>query len=171
MYRNYAFLYSKLFLDNGGIFVCKTRHLQLAGGNRDSVSGIRLCFSLVILFPLSIVRVDFNCAFQSHTITLDSGFMSPRISSPMHPGGGGMGGGMGGARGRGRGGGTPRRDREIIGKTIKITRGPYKGNDCSGSNFGAKISVAAFSCSFVHCVTFVAHSQSVRSVIYSCIQC
>lgn len=38
LYRNYAFLYSKLHLDNGGIFVCKTRHLQLAGGNRDAVS-------------------------------------------------------------------------------------------------------------------------------------
>ena len=47
----------------------------------------------------------------------------------MHPGGGGGGGGliMGGGRGRGRGGGMPRRDREMIGQTIKITRGPYKG--------------------------------------------
>lgn len=33
----------------------------------------------------------------------------------------------GGGRGRGRGGGA-RRDRELIGTTIKITGGPYKGN-------------------------------------------
>lgn len=45
--------------------------------------------------------------------------MSPRISSPAHPSGGG-------GRNKGRGGFT-RRDTEIIGKTIKITRGPYKG--------------------------------------------
>uniref|UniRef100_A0A8C1Q3W7 Transcription elongation factor SPT5 n=1 Tax=Cyprinus carpio TaxID=7962 RepID=A0A8C1Q3W7_CYPCA len=43
--------------------------------------------------------------------------MSPRISSPMHPGGGG--GGMG--RGRGR------RDNDLIGQTVRISQGPYKG--------------------------------------------
>ncbi|XP_046987782.1 transcription elongation factor SPT5 [Schistocerca americana] len=99
LYRNYAFLHSRMYLDNGGIFVCKTRHLQLAGGNKNSnTSG-----GLDSGFP---------------------GFMSPHISSPMHPSGGARGGG---ARGRGRGGGM-RRDRELIGQTIKITGGPYKGN-------------------------------------------
>lgn len=53
------------------------------------------------------------------------GFMSPRIQSPMHPAGGGRGGGRGGMRGRGGGGGGGRggisRDRELIGKSIKIT--------------------------------------------------
>lgn len=34
LYRNFAFLYSTKFLSNGGIFVCKTKHLQLAGGNK-----------------------------------------------------------------------------------------------------------------------------------------
>lgn len=65
---------------------------------------------------------------------------SPRINSPMHPGGGGAGGagagaggnktpsggftaGGGGGMGRGRG----RRDNDLIGQTIKITHGPYKG--------------------------------------------
>lgn len=59
---------------------------------------------------------------------------SPRLNSPMHPsGGGGAGGGGarsgsgfisgGGGMGRGRG----RRDSELIGQTIKITHGPYKG--------------------------------------------
>lgn len=49
--------------------------------------------------------------------------MSPRISSPMHP----QGGGGGGGRGRGGRGAGVRRDRELIGQTIKITSGPYKG--------------------------------------------
>lgn len=51
--------------------------------------------------------------------------MSPRIQSPMHPSGG-RGGARGGARG-GRGGFRVTRDREILGKTIKISGGPYKG--------------------------------------------
>ena len=69
------------------------------------------------------------------------GFMSPRLSSPAHPSSGsGGGGGMdrgGGSdrgrgsfreRGRGRGRGGMGRDRELIGQTIKITQGPYKGH-------------------------------------------
>lgn len=53
------------------------------------------------------------------------GFMSPRISSPMHPSGGTRGRGGGGI---GRGGASNiRRDRDLIGTTIKITGGPYKG--------------------------------------------
>lgn len=61
------------------------------------------------------------------------GFMSPQIQSPMHPSGGrgGRGGFNRGFGGGGRGGGGGRsgvsRDREILGKTIKITGGPYKG--------------------------------------------
>ena len=108
LYRNFAFLYSRMVIENGGIFVCKTRHLQLAGGNKANTSGS--------MSPMV------------------SGFMSPRIASPMHPsssggaGGRGAGGrGGGGGRGRGRGGGV-RRDRDLIGTTIKITGGPYKGN-------------------------------------------
>ncbi len=39
------------------------------------------------------------------------------------------GGFRGGGRGRGRGGGPNMgRDRELIGQTIKITQGPYKGH-------------------------------------------
>ncbi|KAL0849644.1 hypothetical protein ABMA28_013899 [Loxostege sticticalis] len=107
LYRNFAFLQSRMYLDNGGIFVCKTRHLQLAGGNRNV-----------------------NASNPS------MGFMSPRIHSPMHPSG--RGGGTPRDRGRGGGRGGATRDRELIGQTIKITGGPYKGNvgivkDATGS--------------------------------------
>lgn len=63
------------------------------------------------------------------------GLMSPRLSSPAHSAAGGQsergdrgpGGGFGERnRGRGRGRGAGR-DRGIIGQTIKITQGPYKG--------------------------------------------
>ncbi|KAL0271372.1 UNVERIFIED_CONTAM: hypothetical protein PYX00_008479 [Menopon gallinae] len=101
LYRNFAFLHSRMYLDNGGIFVCKTRHLLLEGGNK--------------------ANPDAQLGSQS---PFPGGFMSPRIPvSPRHPGGGDRGRG-----GRPRGRFGVRRDREIIGQTIKITGGPYKGN-------------------------------------------
>lgn len=108
LYRNFAFLQSRMYLDNGGVFVCKTRHLQLAGGNKGPAAGGALAL----------------------------GFMSPRIQSPAHPAG--RGGGARGRGGRGAGRGGASRDRELIGQTIKITGGPYKGNvgivkDATGS--------------------------------------
>lgn len=50
--------------------------------------------------------------------------MSPRLSSPAHPSSGG-GGGSGGGRGRGRG--EDRRNSGLIGQTVRIVQGPYKG--------------------------------------------
>ena len=54
--------------------------------------------------------------------------MSPRISSPAHPASGGSstpsGGTPGGGRGRGRG---AKRDTSLIGETVKIVGGPFKG--------------------------------------------
>lgn len=103
LFRNLAFLHSRMYTENGGIFVCKTRHLKLAGGNKNAANSMN------------------SMSF--------AGYMSPRIQSPMHPGGGG-GRGRGGGGGRGRGGGGRGgmfRDREILGKSIKITGGSYKG--------------------------------------------
>ncbi len=108
LFRNFAFLHSRMMLDNGGIFVCKCRHLVLAGGSRASpgAGGGRAGAGGM------------------------PGFMSPRIASPMHPsqGGGGGGRGRGGMMGRGRGRGMVGRDRDLIGQTIKITQGPYKSH-------------------------------------------
>ena len=106
LFRNFAFLRSKKMLENGGIFVCKCRHLVLAGGagKAQSVGGNRGGLP---------------------------GFMSPQLSSPMHPSQGGVrggGGGGGGGRGRGRGRGNVGRDRDLIGQTIKITQGHYKSH-------------------------------------------
>ena len=53
--------------------------------------------------------------------------MSPRISSPAHPSS--AAGATPGltAAGRGRGRGFDKRDLEIIGRTVRVTQGPYKG--------------------------------------------
>lgn len=115
LFRNFAFLHSRKMLDNGGIFVCKCRHLNLAGGGGGAGAG-------------SLAGRPGSSGGSSMP-----GFMSPRLSSPMHPsqGGRGAGGDRGqrGGRGRGRGRGGPgSRDRELIGQTIKITQGPYKSH-------------------------------------------
>uniref|UniRef100_A0A4W3HGL2 Transcription elongation factor SPT5 n=1 Tax=Callorhinchus milii TaxID=7868 RepID=A0A4W3HGL2_CALMI len=99
LYRGFAFLHCKKLVENGGMFVCKTRHLVLAGGAK----------------PRDVTNFTV------------SGFapMSPRISSPMHSSGGAPRGGFGGQGGMGRGRG--RRDNDLIGQTVRISQGPYKG--------------------------------------------
>lgn len=110
LYRNFAFLYSKMMLENGGVFVCKTRHLVQAGAGKTGGSSM-----------------------GGMGMGMGMGFMSPRLSSPAPHSQGDRGGGGGdrgfGDRGRGRGRGRGgARDRDIIGQTIKITQGPYKGH-------------------------------------------
>ncbi|XP_077978109.1 transcription elongation factor SPT5-like [Glandiceps talaboti] len=96
IYRSFAFLHSRMMTENGGIFVCRTRHIVLAGGSRPA---------------------------QTDPV---SGYMSPRISSPAHPSSGGTRGGRGGGQG-GAGRGRGRRDNELIGQTVRICQGPFKG--------------------------------------------
>uniref|UniRef100_A0A8C3I1B8 Transcription elongation factor SPT5 n=1 Tax=Chrysemys picta bellii TaxID=8478 RepID=A0A8C3I1B8_CHRPI len=98
LFRGFGFLHCKKLVENGGMFVCKTRHLVLAGGSK----------------PRDVTNFTVG------------GFapMSPRISSPMHPSAAGQRGGFGGggmSRGRGR------RDNDLIGQTVRISQGPYKG--------------------------------------------
>ncbi|NWV12565.1 SPT5H factor, partial [Ptilonorhynchus violaceus] len=98
LFRGFAFLHCKKLVENGGMFVCKTRHLVLAGGSK----------------PRDVTNFAV-CGFAP---------MSPRISSPMHPSGAGQRGGFGaGGMSRGRG----RRDNDLIGQTVRISQGPYKG--------------------------------------------
>ncbi|XP_025424604.1 transcription elongation factor SPT5 [Sipha flava] len=107
LYRHHAFLYSRLMTDNGGIFVCRLRHIALAGNstNKQAISAPQ------------------------------NGFASPQITSPRYTPGSpfGAGGSAAAGGGRGSGGGAGgrfggvRRDRDLIGQTIRITGGPYKG--------------------------------------------
>lgn len=44
LFRGFAFLHCKKLVENGGMFVCKTRHLVLAGGSKVSTScSLLLC--------------------------------------------------------------------------------------------------------------------------------
>ncbi|KAK7098266.1 transcription elongation factor SPT5-like [Littorina saxatilis] len=96
LYRSFAFLLSRMMTDNGGYFVCRTRHLVLAGSSGNASLG-----TMGGMAP-----------------------MSPRLSSPAHPSSGGGDAKQGGGRGRGV---ATRRDREVIGQTVRIRQGPFKG--------------------------------------------
>lgn len=101
LYRGFAFIHCRLLMENGGLFVCKTRHLTLAGSTRS----------------------------MSTDPSLMAGYMSPQVSmtSPMHPSSGGSGGGMPRMNVNNRGG-RDKSDLELIGKTIKVTKGHFKGH-------------------------------------------
>jgi len=51
LFRGFAFLHCKKLVENGGMFVCKTRHLVLAGGSK--VLSLSSLLSL-LLPPLSL---------------------------------------------------------------------------------------------------------------------
>ena len=38
LYRHFAFIHSRMMTENGGIFVCRTRHLVLAGASKVSMA-------------------------------------------------------------------------------------------------------------------------------------
>lgn len=104
IYRSYAFLHSKAVMESGGLFVCRTRLLQVVGstGGRNLTTG-----------------------FASPG--MNAGFMSPRIVSPHHPssGRGDVGGHLMPVNAFG---GRDRQSASLIGKTIRIVKGHYKGH-------------------------------------------
>ncbi|KAE9538527.1 hypothetical protein AGLY_005626 [Aphis glycines] len=105
LYRHFAFLYSRLMTDNGGIFVCRLRHIALAGSIKNKLA----------------------------KSTIQNGFSSPQAVSPRRSDFGQFGTkvsvGIGEETFMGIGGkfGGVRRDIRLIGQTIRITVGPYKG--------------------------------------------
>lgn len=124
IYRHYAFIHSKTFSENGGYFVCTTRQILMSSNNKTSGPG------------------------SSNMGNMTPGFMSPRVmASPAYPtqnGGasstrGGMSTGNTSQHGGSTVGKSPapqqrsnakpgtRRNTTLIGKTVRITQGPYKG--------------------------------------------
>lgn len=86
VYRGFAFLSCKMVVENGGIIVCRTKQLQLAGGGKvkrkyNSYNCIR-CF---ITICLSKAAADSLGGFGG----FGGGFVprSPRISSPAREAG------------------------------------------------------------------------------------
>lgn len=92
LYRGFCFIYNRKHMENGGLFVCRSKHLSLAGSSSTTSNAANFV-------P-----------------------MSPRIAaSPKRSDGG---------KSPWQGGGVQKsqRDTKIIGLTIRIIKGPYKGN-------------------------------------------
>lgn len=104
IYRSYVFLHSKSVIEQGGMFVCKSRLMQVIGssGNQNVATGFAAPGGL------------------------NAGFMSPRIASPQHPTQKEPGGMM--PMGNSPFGGRDRQSTALFGKTIRIVKGPYKGH-------------------------------------------
>uniref|UniRef100_A0A6G1S9P1 Transcription elongation factor SPT5 n=1 Tax=Aceria tosichella TaxID=561515 RepID=A0A6G1S9P1_9ACAR len=105
IYRSFVFLHSKTVMENGGMFVCKSRLLQVVGstGNRGVTTGFA-------------------------NPSMNPGFMSPRIASPHHPSANKNVDPAGTMMAPGAFGGRDRNSQALIGKTIKIIKGSYKGH-------------------------------------------
>jgi transcription elongation factor SPT5 len=129
LYRHYAFIYSKTYPENAGYFVCTTKQLLLASsGGKTSIPSA-----------------------NTSSLMINQGYMSPRVmASPMHPSSSNGANGASSTRtvqststsSSVHGAKTPRtplqqqqqvkagatrRNTALIGKTVRITQGPYKG--------------------------------------------
>ncbi|PAV82930.1 hypothetical protein WR25_00956 isoform B [Diploscapter pachys] len=115
LYRSFAFVYMRQYTENGGIFVCKPKHLLLVGGSN-------------------------NKSNMPNIARLGSATPNP-FASPRHPGLGGASPATNAGKSV-RGNQTPgttvsgfgtaennrvRRDTSLIGKTVRVTQGPLKG--------------------------------------------
>ncbi|XP_015380176.1 PREDICTED: transcription elongation factor SPT5-like isoform X2 [Diuraphis noxia] len=105
LYRHFAFLYSRLMTDNGGIFVCRLRHIALAGNSKNRITTQNGCSSPQSMSPW---RSTFG-HLSGHTK------VSLGIGKETFVGTGGRFGGV-------------QRDTGLIGQTIRIIVGPYKGD-------------------------------------------
>jgi transcription elongation factor SPT5 len=123
VYRHFVFIFCRTLTENSGLFVCKARNLLLTGG-QSKISSIPL--SIPINAPYMSPRV---MSSPSLHISSSSGSSSIHSNSPASSGGRtpnsiGSGGGIK----------TPfsslnniRRDTTLIGQTVRISQGPYKG--------------------------------------------
>lgn len=105
IFRAYTFLHSKAVMEFGGMFVCKARMIQVIGSNSNR--GMATGFTAP---------------------NMNSGFMSPKITSPLHPSAGKGGDGGNQTMSSNTFGGRDRESAALIGKTIRIVRGSYKGH-------------------------------------------
>lgn len=119
LYRHFVFIFCRTLTENGGLFVCKARNLTLAGGT-SKVSSV----------PTSI---PMNAPFMSPRVmsspsphTSSSGSSSIHSNSPASSGGR-TPNASGGSKAPLAALNNIRRDTSLIGQTVRISQGPYKG--------------------------------------------
>jgi transcription elongation factor SPT5 len=118
LFRHYAFIYSKSFSENGGFFVCTSKQLLLASDHKVAVSSITPGFMSprIMASPMHTTQNNTNSGGSTRSINTGSSSThsmgkSPKAPqvNPQHikPG--------------------TRRNVNLIGKTVRISQGPYKG--------------------------------------------
>ena len=133
LYRHYCFIYAKTFSDNGGYFVCTTKQLLLAS-NHKSLSSLAIGSTPGFMSP----RILASPAHPSSggTSGRSSEHASSRHAQSTHGGNSSTHPSIAGKSPH-----TPqahqmhqqqqkpgtRRNVTLIGKTVRITQGPYKG--------------------------------------------
>jgi transcription elongation factor SPT5 len=127
LYRHFVFIFSRTLTENGGLFVCKARNLLLAGGT-SKISSISASINSINA-PYMSPRV-MSSPSPHVSSSSSSGSSSTHSNSPASTGNRtptSVGSGSGGMK-------TPfstinniRRDTSLIGQTVRISQGPYKG--------------------------------------------
>ncbi|KAI1715640.1 early transcription elongation factor of RNA pol II, NGN section domain-containing protein [Ditylenchus destructor] len=121
LFRTWAFIYSRKHPLHGGIFVCKTRHLLLAGAKHTDTASIQTLDADLLRSPnpLASPHPSNGAATPalSHSSRSVAGAQSVRGGAPGYGGGGPISGGGGGVR----------RNTAIIGKNVRISQGQFKG--------------------------------------------
>ena len=123
IYRHFVFIFSRTLTENGGLFVCKARNLLLAGGT-SKISSIPAANPLNA--PYMSPRV--MASPSPHTSSSSSsGSSSIHSNSPASSGGRTPTSTGGGAKTPFASSNNIRRDTSLIGQTVRISQGPYKG--------------------------------------------
>lgn len=127
LYRHFAFIYAKSYPENGGYFVCTTKQLLLASNTNKTPTAIQAGFMSprVLASPMHPTQSNSNQGNQSTrqgsmstgaSSTHGSSTHSPVSKSPRNPNGIQQNSKPG-----------TRRNTTLIGKTVRISQGPYKG--------------------------------------------
>uniref|UniRef100_A0A0N5AR43 Transcription elongation factor SPT5 n=1 Tax=Syphacia muris TaxID=451379 RepID=A0A0N5AR43_9BILA len=123
LYRSYAFVMSRKHTENGGIFVCKPRHLLLIGGKSGTRSLTPSLSRFASPNPYASPRYGNQTPGPGN---MSSGRSVRGGATPSQHGGSSSVSGLsvGGTETRAQ---RVRRDNAIIGKSVRITHGPLKG--------------------------------------------
>ena len=122
IYRHFVFIFSRTLTENGGLVVCKARNLLLAGGT-SKITSIPAANPLNA--PYMSLRV--MASPSPHTSSSSSGSSSIHSNSPASTGGRTPTSTGGGMRTPFASSNNIRRDTSLIGQTVRISQGPYKG--------------------------------------------
>ncbi|KAL3080017.1 hypothetical protein niasHT_034575 [Heterodera trifolii] len=129
LFRNWAFVFSRKYPQNGGMFVCKARNLALIGGSKASESQINTTIldNSQLMSPRpnplesprsihgGMTPHSGSSVVGAQSVRGDNGFKAPSVVGSIATS----------ATGVGRQ--HVRRNMEIMGKTVRVLAGPMKG--------------------------------------------